>query len=103
MNLRVRQKHEKYRKIMEAKLSTTVETLCDGLPTEILHYLRYCQSLKFDEDPDYSYLRQMLKMLFLQEHFEYDFVYEWTLLGNKTVTESTNETNKVVGANTARN
>ena len=79
---------------MEAKLATPVEQLCENLPVEFQIYLTYIRSLKFDEQPDYRYLRQILKVLFMKQQFESDFVYDWTLLKYKTVTQSTDTTGK---------
>ena len=73
-------KKEKYDKIMEKKVSTTVEVLTRGIPTEFATYLNYCKSLRFEDRPDYAYLKRMFKDLFLRERFEYDFVFDWTLL-----------------------
>lgn len=42
---------------MEKKISTKKEVLCSDLPKEFEIYLNYCQKLKFDEEPDYNYLR----------------------------------------------
>lgn len=38
---------------------------------EFAMYLKYCQQLSFDEDPDYSYLRQIFRTLFERENFIY--------------------------------
>ena len=42
---------------MEKKLSTTIESLCKGFPMEFVTYLTYVRNLRFDEKPDYAYLR----------------------------------------------
>jgi len=36
--------------------------------------------LRFDEKPDYSYLRRFFKELFLREGFEFDYIYDWILI-----------------------
>ena len=45
---------------MEKKLQIPTEILCFGLPDEIGIYLNYCKSLKFEDRPDYDYLRNLL-------------------------------------------
>ena len=45
---------------MEKKLQIPTEILCYGLPDEIGIYLNYCKSLKFEDRPDYDYLRNLL-------------------------------------------
>ena len=42
---------------MEKKLSTSLDTLCKDLPQEVMAYLIYCRNLRFDEKPDYAYLK----------------------------------------------
>ena len=45
-------------------MSTSVEILCKGFPSEFSMYLNYCRGLRFDEAPDYMYLRQLFRILF---------------------------------------
>ena len=72
-------KEQKYRSILEKKTSTSLEELCRACPEEFKSFLVYCRNLKFEEKPDYSYLRKILKELFVAEGFECDHVYDWTL------------------------
>jgi hypothetical protein len=39
--------------------------------------LRYCKSLKFEEDPNYDNLRQLLKDVFVRNNFDYDYHFDW--------------------------
>jgi serine/threonine protein kinase len=64
-------------KIKLTKLSTTIRELCGELPGEFGEYLRYCRSLGFREEPDYSYLKGLFRHLFLSEGFG-DQVFDWT-------------------------
>jgi molybdopterin converting factor small subunit len=52
-------KKEKYDKIKESKVETTVESLTKNYPEEFNKYLTYCRNLKFEEKPDYSYLKKL--------------------------------------------
>ncbi|KAH3764037.1 casein kinase I [Pelomyxa schiedti] len=72
-------KRQKYDKISEKKLATSVEQLCKGFPSEFATFLTYCKSLHFEDKPDYAYLRKLLRNLFIKEGFKYDAVYDWTL------------------------
>ena len=72
---------------MEKKMTTPVEVLCKTLPS-IIHfiwlvefstYLNYCRSLRFEDKPDYSFLRKMFKELFYKHNYDWDFVYDWCL------------------------
>jgi len=42
--------------------------------------LNYCRSLRFDEKPDYPYLRHLFRNLFHRQRFTYDYVFDWNML-----------------------
>uniref|UniRef100_A0AAX7V2Y7 non-specific serine/threonine protein kinase n=1 Tax=Astatotilapia calliptera TaxID=8154 RepID=A0AAX7V2Y7_ASTCA len=48
--------------------------------TEFSTYLNFCRSLRFDDKPDYSYLRQLFRNLFHRQGFSYDYVFDWNML-----------------------
>jgi len=68
---------------MEKKLSSSIEVLCKGFPAEFATYLTYCRNLRFDEKPDYAYLRNLLKDLFVRSGFELDYVYDWNIVAEE--------------------
>ena len=72
---------------MEKKLSTTVDTLCRGLPNEFSIYLIYCRNLRFDEKPDYAFLRGLFKDLFTKNNYEMDYVYDWNIIAEQRKSE----------------
>lgn len=78
--LKANTKRQKYERISEKKISTTLEDLCRGFPAEFIAYLTYCRELRFDEDPDYVYLRSLLRVLFHRQGFSYDYVFDWNIL-----------------------
>nr|GME03845.1 casein kinase 1-like protein 2 [Ipomoea batatas] len=73
-------KRRKYGIISERKMSTSIEALCRGSPTEFASYLQYCRSLRFEDKPDYAYLRRIFRDLFIRKGFEFDYVFDWTIL-----------------------
>ncbi|ODV89910.1 hypothetical protein CANCADRAFT_19333, partial [Tortispora caseinolytica NRRL Y-17796] len=77
--LRAASKKLKYDRIMERKMVTPSEVLCRGFPPEFTIYLNYTRSLRFDDRPDYSYLRKLFRSLFIRDGFQYDYVFDWTL------------------------
>ncbi|RDD38775.1 Casein kinase I isoform alpha [Trichoplax sp. H2] len=81
--LKAATKRQKYEKISEKKMSTPIEVLCKGYPTEFAMYLNYCRGLRFEEPPDYMYLRQLFRILFKTLNHQYDFVFDWTILKQK--------------------
>ena len=48
---------EKYKKILEKKLTVPIEVLCRDIPKEFLTMLDYSRSLRYDERPDYDFLK----------------------------------------------
>ncbi|RUS14583.1 kinase-like domain-containing protein [Endogone sp. FLAS-F59071] len=77
--LKAATKKQKYDRIMEKKMTTPTELLCRGFPNEFAIYLNYTRSLRFDDKPDYSYLRKLFRDLFVREGFQYDYVFDWTI------------------------
>lgn len=78
--LKAATKKQKYEKISEKKMATPTEVLCRGFPTEFVVYFQYVRSLRFDDKPDYSYLRKLFRDLFVREGFVWDYVFDWTIL-----------------------
>ena len=48
-------------------MATPIEVLCKGFPMEFTTYFQYCRSLRFDDKPDYSYLRKLFRDLFARD------------------------------------
>lgn len=78
--LKAATKKQKYERISEKKMSTPIEILCKGFPSEFSTYLNNCRSLRFDDKPDYSYLRQLFRNLFHCQGYVYDYIFDWNLL-----------------------
>ncbi|XP_077980011.1 casein kinase I-like isoform X3 [Glandiceps talaboti] len=78
--LKAATKRQKYERISEKKMSTPIEILCKGFPSDFATYLNYVRSLGFEDKPDYSYLRQLFRNLFHRKGFTYDYVFDWNLL-----------------------
>ena len=53
----------KLTEIMKKKIQISNELLCHGLPNEFVHYLNYCKNLKFEERPDYDFLKGLFGRL----------------------------------------
>lgn len=81
----------KYKKIMSTKMSITVENLCQDLPTEFCRYLNYVKALKFNERPDYQFLRELFfRILAIYYPEQYEFDFEWNRL------EDENDENQIL-------
>jgi hypothetical protein len=46
---------------------------------EIAAIIEYSRGLKYDERPDYRYIRRSLKSLLIKSGANFDFLYDWTL------------------------
>ncbi|XP_022562723.1 casein kinase 1-like protein 6 isoform X2 [Brassica napus] len=73
-------KKQKYDRISEKKVSTPIEVLCKSYPQEFVSYFQYCRSLRFEDKPDYSYLKRLFRDLFIREGYQFDYVFDWTAL-----------------------
>ncbi|KAM0944967.1 putative protein kinase CK1-CK1 family [Dioscorea sansibarensis] len=79
MGLKAGTKKQKYDKISEKKMLTPVEALCKSYPSEFISYFHYCRSLRFEDKPDYSYLKRLFRDLFIREGYQFDYVFDWTV------------------------
>mmetsp|Transcript_39509 Transcript_39509/g.92922 ORF Transcript_39509/g.92922 Transcript_39509/m.92922 type:complete len:523 (-) Transcript_39509:42-1610(-) len=94
-------KEDRYRKIMECKMALKPEDLCKGLPVMFVSYLYYCKSLRFEDKPDYAYLRRLCKDLVVRSQFPNDGKFDWMVpaadrvdVGKKPTTTSTTAASK---------
>ena len=62
-----------------------VWTRSQGFPSEFAVYLNYVRSLRFEDKPDYQYLRKLFRDLFVREGYQMDYVFDWTI---KRINES---------------
>jgi hypothetical protein len=59
--------------------------------------MKYCRELKFEEKPDYTYLRRMFKDLFNSMGYEQDYVYDWTPLLRKQENQMRKRASAIMG------
>jgi serine/threonine protein kinase len=77
-----RNKNEKYDKMKDKKLHTTVESLCTQTPEEFARYITMCRHFRFDEKPDYVSLRHLFQNVMKRFNYDYDGQYDWVLKMN---------------------
>lgn len=70
-------KKEHYEKILEMKVATPLEALCEGLPDEFAGFLKYCKALKFEERPDYVWAKRLFKDLSKKLSVQEDLIFDW--------------------------
>ncbi|CAI0448927.1 unnamed protein product [Linum tenue] len=78
--LKAGNKKQKYDKISEKKMLTPIEVLCKSYPSEFTSYFHYCRSLRFEDKPDYAYLKRLFRDLFVREGYQFDYIFDWTIL-----------------------
>ncbi|XP_047333983.1 casein kinase 1-like protein 10 isoform X3 [Impatiens glandulifera] len=90
-------KKQKYDKISEKKMQTAIEVLCKSHPSEFISYFHYCRSLRFEDKPDYSYLKRIFRDLFIREGYQFDYVFDWTILKYPQIGSSSRSSRQPVG------
>jgi serine/threonine protein kinase len=69
-------KKKRYNMIMDKKISTPEEELCEQLPREFLVYFKHVKTLDFDERPRYQALINMFKKLYTFKNYK-NCNFEW--------------------------
>ncbi|CAA3016586.1 casein kinase 1 10 [Olea europaea subsp. europaea] len=95
--LRAGTKKQKYDKISEKKMLTPIELLCKSYPLEFTSYFHYCRSLQFEDKPDYSYLKRLFRDLFIREGYQFDYVFDWTMLKYPQIGSSSSRAREMMG------
>ena len=62
-------------------------------------YLNYCRGLRFEEAPDYMYLRQLFRILFRTLNHQYDYTFDWTMLKQKAANAASSSSAGAAGLN----
>ena len=89
--LMIKNKEERYNKIMEMKRDITSEELCKDCPEEFKKYIDYVRKLEYEQDPDYDMLKNIFKDILKQNGFEFDYFYDWNV--NETIIDYHNYSN----------
>jgi hypothetical protein len=91
--LKVDKKEDRYKKIYEKKKSTTAEELCKGYAGEFCQYVNYTRGLTFEQEPDYNYLRGLLKKVLMDNHINPDIIeFDWEKKRGSVDTKTTKTT-----------
>ena len=61
--VRDRNELNKIRRIYKMKKETKPEILCRGLPNEMTEYMKYVENLRFEQKPNYEYLRNLFNTI----------------------------------------
>lgn len=83
--LKVQGKQAMNRRILELKQTSSAEALCEGLPGEVASLLNYVRTLKFDENPDYRKIQNLLEEAGNKVGVKLDKNYDWVRKMKKRV------------------
>ena len=92
--LRVKNKEDRYHRIMEIKKETTPDELCRGFPKEFKEYIKYTRGLEYEQDPDYDMLKNLFKDILLSDknYLENLYTYDWDIDNKNLNTITTSNT-----------
>jgi serine/threonine protein kinase len=62
--------------IGECKMKTSLDELCKNVPLCFKEYIKYCRSLKFDETPDYNYLKSLFYKTASDDNLDIKYFWE---------------------------
>ena len=63
--------------VLKMKKSITIQELCKDLPDEFAEYLKYSKELKFEQEPNYNYLKNLFMSILNRNHQKMDFLFFW--------------------------
>jgi len=81
-------KEKKHERILAKKMGIPVEYTCEQIFPEFATYLRYCKGLKFEDRPDYDFLRQLFTSRMKEEFMNFDLLYDWISIEPKALNYS---------------
>ena len=71
-------KKSKYITMIYKREKITPEELCFGLPEQFTDFVKYSYSLKFEQSPNYNYLRSLFITLIEKKYFKYNnYIFSW--------------------------
>ena len=69
---------ECYHKLFLMKKHMDLEILCRGLPKEVLEYMKYAKNLKFEQEPNYKYLKNLFQIILSKNKINLDnYILSW--------------------------
>ena len=69
---------ECYHKLFLMKKHMDLEILCRGLPKEVLEYMKYAKNLKFEQEPNYKYLKNLFQIILNKNKINIDnYILSW--------------------------
>ena len=76
-NLKIKSRQERFNRINYIKKNISYKVLCENLPQELYNFGIYIRHLKFEEDPDYNFLRNCFYSLLIKINEKNDNKFSW--------------------------
>jgi casein kinase 1 len=97
--LKVKRNEDKYKKIYEKKKGTTPQELCMGFPKAFCDYVKYTRGLEFEEEPNYDYLRGLLKKVMEEFNYVWDFDFDFKVKSVGGSSSNSNSNSNLIADN----
>ena len=97
--LKAKNMKEKYEKIKEKKVTTQLSDLCKGFPEETQTFISYARELRFEDKPDYSYLKKLIRQMAERENIQFDYDFDWVQKKNEEKAKEEKKNEIDTGAN----
>ncbi len=81
-SIKVKNKEERYKKILNKKKKISSKELGEGFPIEFAEILDYFKCLGYTENPDYETCCNKLLDVLKKERVKFDYIYDWTTYAN---------------------
>ena len=93
MGVKAKNDKERFKKVLEIKINTKLDDICEGIPKEIGIIIQYSRDLKFDERPDYKLINRLIRGIGEKNGFQFDFGFDW-IVNEEKKKEKEKETEK---------
>lgn len=76
-DIKAKEEDMQYTNMMNAKKTVSSKELCEGLPTEFETFVKYCRELKFEDQPNYVYVKKLFKIAMSTRKMACDNRFDW--------------------------
>ena len=76
-NLKIKSREERFNKINSIKKNINYKVLCENLPKELYNFGIYIKHLKFEEDPDYTFMQKCFYSILKKINEKNDNKFSW--------------------------
>ena len=84
-SIKTQDKMERYKQTYMLKKNIEPEELCSHLPNEFSQYIRYVRELKFEENPNYIFMKGLFISILNKLGFKNDLFFSWLIKEKKNI------------------